>query len=160
MTKKTFLLSAKEPKVEVNFSQSLKVTMKILHKHLKWNIRTSDQKSYPNPKPSSHPTSNLLKSPSCSCFLARILSNAWLYFCTWPGVLQLDWHPISVSHLWLLLILKLGNSVPLFTKHPLETLCLKLHCVQYKAQRPCSTSLYYSRFSRYLWREWKASSLP
>lgn len=38
MTKKTFLLSAKEPKVEVNFSQGLKVTMKILHKHLKWNI--------------------------------------------------------------------------------------------------------------------------
>lgn len=77
MKKKTFLLSAKEPKVEVNFSQGLKVTMKILHKHLKWNIETTDQKGYPKTPP--HPTSNLLKSSSCLCFLAKIILKAYSY---------------------------------------------------------------------------------
>lgn len=34
--------------------------MKILHKHLKWNIRTSDQKSYPKTPP--QPASNRFKT--------------------------------------------------------------------------------------------------
>lgn len=153
MAKKKILLSAKEPKVEVNFSQSLKVTMKIFHKHLKWNIRTSDQKSYPKSPPLC--TSNLLKSPSCLCFLARILSNAYSFIsvhdqesCSWTGNPSLS---LTCGCFW---YKSLTASVPPFTKHPLETLCLKLHCVQFKAQRPCSAAW----FSRYLPRKWKTSS--
>jgi len=75
--KKSFWLSEKEPQVEVNFSQRLKVTMKILYKHLKWNRRSSDQ-NYPKTPP--HPTSNLLKIPSCLLFLAEFFQMPTVVF--------------------------------------------------------------------------------
>lgn len=139
MTEKSFLLPAREPKVQVNFSQGLKVTMKILHKHLKLNIRTWDQKSSPKPPP--HPTSNLLKSPSCLCFLARILSNAYSCIsvhdqecCSWIGTPSLS---LTSGCFWYRSLAVLC----LCSLNILLRLCLKLHFVQFKAQRLCKTSL-------------------
>lgn len=139
MTKKSFLVSAREPKVQVNFSQGLKVTMKILHEHFKLNIRTWDQKS--SPKTPRHPISTPLRSPSCLCFLAIILSNAYSCIsvhdqdcCSWIGTSSLS---LTCGCFWYRSLAVLC----LCSLNSLLRLCVKLHVVQFKAQRLCKTSL-------------------